>query len=345
MDVLLDTNIYLRYFNLSRPSPAIQSLKNYLEVHRKQLLIPQIVDLELRRQYKEKVMKEMDKLERSYLIQHSLIKVPRKTRTVENKLLRYYQEFLDTTRHEIIPCGKLSIKPLITKSVNKIAPFDTRGRGFCDAVIWQTMVKQLRKHRQQKHGTAFITSNEKDFGQDEKLNQTLVDELTKTKLLDRVHYFNSLTGFLNQHAQPFEFISEDYLRKVIDELELVEGVKSRDDGDLIQILDFDHPSLEEEWSVVKIDRTAMILPAYHINSYYIVDSSKDSVEMAVESTINFDVDIQADREVIDYDICEGQALPVDISCQYNIAAGCTGTFLLSIDVKNHDAVEVESLFY
>ena len=210
--VILDTNIYLEGLYLS--AEKSQALQRFLRIRPATLLIPSVVDLEVRNQFKQIVDDGLSAIAKPRLSRFNLIEIP-EAGQLEERLNALHQDFIDGVRHEKIDCSKLDIKTLIEKAVFKHKPFDNKGRGFQDAMIWQSLIHYLQRDKGRE--VILITSNRKDFGIDGKLDESLVQELKKHALGDRVQYFNSLNDLLTGHVQSPEFIDESFIRQSIEE--------------------------------------------------------------------------------------------------------------------------------
>lgn len=70
---------------------------------------------------------------------------------------------------------------LVRKAVMRQAPFNEKGAGYRDALIWETVKETLRTTTQ---GVTFVTRNSSDFGGSERdgIKQSLVDELVREGL-------------------------------------------------------------------------------------------------------------------------------------------------------------------
>ena len=329
ISVLLDTNVYLQDFHFLQ-SKRFDGLKKFLELKRAHLLMPNIVDLEIRNQLGKIVAGETNTVSKLRLVKSHFLKIPQ-AGTLERKLFNSYDTFLKGMRLKRINHENLDWEALISKAVNKHRPFKENGVGVQDAVIWQTAISYLKSHK--KHWLFFVTDNAQDFGAKGKLHETLQAELTKHRLKSRLHYSNSLIDFLTKHAQPIEFINEAYIRNLIGE-----DIMHATNDIVPSELEFDTPSSEARWSIVSHES----LNDYSIDGYYILEEDKTHIKLAVEWTGCFLVNLQADRELVEYDYDGVYSTPMDVSFQEDIDAWYANVFELRINKQ--DALDAEILW-
>ncbi len=289
--VLLDTNIYEANLNLEK-SDQFKSLKHFLTIKRAKLLMPKIIDLEIRNRISKIVIEERmpRKLEKSRLVQQGFIKIP-KEKTIKNKIMRSYGLFVKNFKPEILHHDNLDWGKIIHKAIHKIKPFSIKGAGIQDAIIWQLMIQYLLQDK--NHKLFFITENRKDFGVDGNLHEDLQSDLRKHQLKNRLDYFNSLPDFLTQHVNPINFINEAYIRDILDD-DIKPLAESLDGIDLE--FDASTSTSEAKWSIVKHE-----FDDYSIDHYYILSEDSSYIELAVELELRFFADIKADKELQEYD--------------------------------------------
>ena len=319
--ILLDTNIYLEGFFLSS-SKNRQGLQNFLDIRTATLLLPSIVDLEVQNRLGKTVQDELSNIAKMRLSKFNLLQIP-KAEELEQQLLNSYQDFINSVPYQKIDCGRLDMTVLIKKAVLKHKPFDQKGRGFQDAMIWQTLIHYLQQ--QKGHEIVFITNDCQAFGKRNKLDGELIEELKNHGLEQRVRYFNSLTGFLTECAQPFEFIDETFLRQILDRH--VPYV-ARD------ILPIElHTEIDEEpYSKTKREITNRhYIDQYAIDGYYILAEDDKTIRLAVEFIMDFIVNAY----MVTYDeIGEIE----DVDPQEDIDASAYSSCVLQINRQDHSAV-------
>lgn len=318
--VILDTNIYLGGFYLSPEKQ--KAFQRFLNIKPATLLIPSVVNLEVRHRFKQIVNDGLATIAKSRLSGFNLLEIP-EAGQLEKQLNTLYQDFIDSVRYEEIDCSKLGTETLIEKAVTKYKPFDNNGRGFQDAMIWQSLIHYLQQNR--SHEAIFITGNTRDFG-DEKLDESLVQELKKHGLKRRVQYFNSLNDFLVRCAQPFEFIDESFVRQAIDEY--VSEFAS-------QIIP---PELDIEIDRLRTRESHQIANSFYINqysldSYYILEESSATAKLAVEFAMDFIVDL--------YVITRDEVGEIeDVDRKEHLDAHANGNCILKVNKRTQTATVV-----
>ena len=319
--VILDTNIYLGGFYLS--PEKTQAFQRFLGVRAATLLVPSVVDLEVRNRFKQTVKDDLHTIAKSRLSHFNLIEIP-KAEQLEKQLNTLYQNFISSVQHEKIDCSKLNIETLIEKAVVKHKPFDNKGRGFQDAMIWQALIHYLQQNEGRE--AILVTGNSKDFGVEGQLDESLLRELEKHALGGRVQYFNSLNEFLTGCAQPSEFIDESFIRRAIDE-HVNESASQIPPSELE--IEIGRLQTRESHQIA----SSFYINQYSIDGYYILEESDGIISLAVEFVMDFIVNLHI---ITRDDVGEIE----DVDHRENLDAQARGSCILEVDKEEKTATVV-----
>lgn len=209
MNILLDTNIYYQDFSLK--SPRFEALFEYLEKTKCKILIPRIVYEEIFDNYKRELKKNFKNAKRIEYFTGGGIKIIKN----EDEILREFRERIDklisTKKALVLEHNDTDINILIKKSIELSKPFKRDGKGFKDALIWESITKYLNTNKS-KH-LCFVTANTVDFGEGN-LDSTLITELAGSK--ERLSYFNRLEDFLSEYyIEKVDYINKKFVEDFI----------------------------------------------------------------------------------------------------------------------------------
>lgn len=99
----------------------------------------------------------------------------------------------------ILPLPPATHETLLGRALRKHAPFDDRGRGYVDALIWETILEYLRVDR---HHVTLISADG-DFAEKDALRQRLVDDVTILGLPPtQVDWAKGVEQFVDQEVRP-----------------------------------------------------------------------------------------------------------------------------------------------
>jgi hypothetical protein len=323
INVLLDSNIYLSDYLFSKPE--FEGLKHYLRTMKSLLLIPEIIDAEVRKNLNEISIDESTRIDSLISNRLGLIKNAPTSEEISKTVIEQYDKFLQATPRKQLSHKEIDIEVLVTKAVNERKPFQSKSRGFKDAVIWETILAQLKSDSNER--IALITNNHKDFGSN-LLHEELMSELEQQNASNRVLYYHSIAEFLTAHAESISFINDSYITSHIDDyIDAMSGEIHESE------LELDVSTHQFHWEVNEYD-----FSEYVIEGYYIFDEDDESIRLAVEVTLLFDVEVEGMADEYDYDPDGG------FSYRHNVKDNVTGFYnteiILDIDKTDTNSVSV-----
>lgn len=132
------------------------------------LVVPEVVLLELSRQWVEEVQDKSDAVRTGVkklndaLVEAGPIEVdlPQPHRSV---YYDYVEKRLHANRAEVPPPPEVSVRGLLAKEIEVRKPFARSGTGFRDALIWETVREVCDDLEEPGTPVVFVTDNHKDF--------------------------------------------------------------------------------------------------------------------------------------------------------------------------------------
>jgi len=102
---------------------------------------------------------------------------------------------------QILKIPRISHATLISRDLRRRKPFTESGRGYRDALLWETILQAVRDGQP---NIAFICENTRDFaGPDRKhFHSDLIQDLTKLGVEESVLLFDRLTTFIEEKLWP-----------------------------------------------------------------------------------------------------------------------------------------------
>ena len=205
MIVVLDTTE--TFSDIRLDGPNCQLLKTYLTRTRSRLAIPQIVVEETINHFREQLAERIESASSSHrdigrmLGESSAVVTLKinKTKAVED-FRTYLNLQIRGLGGAVIPYGKVEISDLVSRSLGRRRPFDTNGqRGFRDAVLWESVLKEVIPGLQDNEPVALVTRNSKDFGKEPELFSDLQQDFRPDV---HVRLFNGLQSFVDKEVKP-----------------------------------------------------------------------------------------------------------------------------------------------
>lgn len=180
---------------------TILDIKKFLEkneVENVELILPEIVIEERIQQKHEEALKLLNGHNDSVGQLDAIgVKIPPITMKAsyydEIKLMA--DEFIKTQSLTVLPMPSLDTKQLASRAIKKAKPFNDKGAGFKDTLIFLSLV-QFAQSQQKKHEYVFVTRNYKDFDNDV-INS--FKELTGYDLTI-LHDVEKLKSYLDEHV-------------------------------------------------------------------------------------------------------------------------------------------------
>jgi len=220
MDVILDTNILVA--DIWQDSQNFRFLMDYIEKTNSFVLIPSVVDVEIKAFFTRKVNKLLQEIEATTkraerfgikqippLDTSNIISVTHQAWDV------VYETLFKKTHGKVIPLTQSIANEAIRRAAFRLAPCKENGEGVRDAFIWLQILEYC-KARKVDEAVAFISLNTHDFASQDKttIRPELENDLREQGL--KLLFYPSLETFLKEYAKPISHITNDWLTKRID---------------------------------------------------------------------------------------------------------------------------------
>jgi hypothetical protein len=209
MIVVLDTTE--TFADLRLDGPNFRMLKAYFSRTRSRLAIPQIVVEETTNHYREQLAERMESASMALrdigrMVGESKSYPPPsidQARTVED-FRRYLDMQIQELGGSVIGYAKVQLPDLVARSLGRRRPFDNSGqRGFRDAVLWESLLKEVIPGLRENEPVALVTRNSKDFGKEPELFPELQEDCrSRGQPGVQVRLFNGLQSFVDKEVKP-----------------------------------------------------------------------------------------------------------------------------------------------
>lgn len=234
MQIVLDTTSIHGDFFLERPA-TVEFLQGLHKIPAK-LLVPEVVVDEMVRHYRRALEKALGALTDA---RHDISKLraatvpPAPSLSVEERADVYRKALLARIAEfggEVIPYPKIGHKELVARDLAGRKPFDENGRGYRDALIWESVRSKTWGGHER---VVFVSNNSTDFGKAPALHDGLRKEILNP---DRVSLASSLHEVNAKWIVPKTEMLED-VRRALEahasgEIDLLAWAKS----ELVEIL-------------------------------------------------------------------------------------------------------------
>jgi hypothetical protein len=216
MDIILDTNILRNDFQLH--SNYFKVIFDYLEKTNGKVIIPKVVFDEIvslhRKELETRSSKMHNTIRHLNLVVHDesqKLSIPHIDIDAHSLLfIQHLRTSLFLSDNQIIPAKNEYLPVVLDRAIKNIRPFRGHDQGFRDTIIWLTL-KDYCQGRMEKQ-IIFLTGNTQDFSDPENPNQLhedLLKDCQEAKI--KVHFFKSISEFINKHSTLIEFITEDWI--------------------------------------------------------------------------------------------------------------------------------------
>lgn len=154
---------------------SLITLCNQQQIH---LAVPEIVLAEVGRQWAEKTDKFFTEIREDWSKRTWPLQSPQKLQLPDQSDINRHQylskakSFLEEKHVQILPVPDIPISSLIERDLDQRKPFKPQGKGFRDAVIWQSVVDFAAKFDESVR-VIFVSGNHTDFAEEEKLSESL----------------------------------------------------------------------------------------------------------------------------------------------------------------------------
>src|SRR5208283_2853047 len=204
--LLLDTNATVgRRYRLYGPHMAIIEIaiaNGILE-----LIVPQIVVEEVKNKYREELLKAERNLTETLVKQNTLLAADEQRALKQLKIDRVVTDFGDRLDNRLAELRArrpvytdVPHQDLVQRDLDRRRPFQESGRGYRDALLWETLLRQTDP----KKPIFFVTKNSKDFceGDGLKLHNHLASDLGARGLpASTVVICESVEAFVDDHLK------------------------------------------------------------------------------------------------------------------------------------------------
>jgi predicted nucleic acid-binding protein len=174
-----DTNVFVQDFRLEGNSFRA-FLENYTAVADR-VLIPKVVYQEHLSNYTKRLDTELKKLTENYKNICRLVgdEIQEPKHQEMGELIKLYEGHVKKTLkaidYDIVDYPPVSLEIIARKAISRLKPFKKGGEGYCDALIWETILHILRSNKDCE--VIFITNNINDFFNGESIHEELTAEL------------------------------------------------------------------------------------------------------------------------------------------------------------------------
>lgn len=206
MNIVLDSNTIISDFHLE--GSGFAALKAFLERTDAKLLIPTIVLDEVVNKFKESLasaqsraqegIRDVDRLTKRKTCTGISIDIDTETTSYRERLTRK----LNGVGTQYLGYPNTSHENVVARDLDRRKPFDSSGKGYRDALIWDSLLARVRENPTQ---TVFVTNNTRDFAAQDKehLHLDLVNDLRSNGLPeDLVVLAPSLGAFISVYVEP-----------------------------------------------------------------------------------------------------------------------------------------------
>lgn len=190
MQIVLDTTSIYRDYFLQRPA-TVEFLQGLHKIPAK-LLVPEVVIDEMVRRYLRDLGSALQQLADAWqqISRLRAVTVPQGlSLSVEERADRYREALLSRIAEfggEVLPYPKIAHKELVARDLAGRKPFDQNGRGYRDALIWESVRSKTWGGHER---VVFVSNNSTDFGKAPQLHDGLRKEILNP---DRVTLASSL---------------------------------------------------------------------------------------------------------------------------------------------------------
>lgn len=281
MKIYIDTNNLYNDWLLT--SNQFKLLENYLSKTNDELCISEVVLEELYRHFVRKYKKaELRHQEITELISIIDDKIPslREVSEAEIKYRKLFLKRLEDIGVRIIEVPNVSLSSLLERDLMEKRPFQVSGKGFRDALIWESLLSDCHSHDEK---AVFIT-DDSDFAPFKEspkmlLHEDLVSDLISNGFSeDRIIYMKSLNEF-----------NDKYTKEVLDR---IYSKEDKIEGTIVESIDMD--SLFNQYKLYfirEVDKNLHQLLSINMGLYEKVNF----LDYPIESTLLEAYDLEDDN--------------------------------------------------
>lgn len=200
--LFIDSNIFIADFKMK--SPAFKILFDVLPKTDIQLCVSHVVMLEVTNKYKERIKEIYDEI---ISLNKKITKfdvdlgINLDRKKIHEKSIEYINFFKSTIQSNgtIYPIPEISHFDIINRELSRQKPFKPNGAGYRDYLIWQSILLDLIKYKNEVH---FISNNIQDFMQNGEIAIDLQMDLEENNIpIDLLKIYNSLEEYNEIHTK------------------------------------------------------------------------------------------------------------------------------------------------
>ena len=224
MKIVLDTNIIFSDYRLT--GAKIRNLCESVKSTGDFVFIPQVVIDEATNQYKEILQKCKSKIDANISGYKRLTNTEIENTLIPDELIKEeFENYLKISKEQIeklgikiIPYPSVSHKELVKRDLARKKPFTTEGKGYKDALIWES-IKSICEEPFETLAVPeiiFICKNHKDFCEkDYSLHSDLKEDLEDSDINENaIKVIEDIDKFIDEHIKLKQRILNDILEKL-----------------------------------------------------------------------------------------------------------------------------------
>ncbi len=299
MDVVLDTNIIAQDFLMN--STKFRLLFDYLKKTDSKIIMPQIVYQELAGVYAREITARLKKFTgaRKDLVRRLVKDLPPEPVIDVSDAVGTYMEFLKQSLGisdgDIVPYKDDFLRDLVARAIKRVKPFSEKGEGFRDTLLWLTVLDISREAEQET--VTLISNDVKAFGHDHSLYGVLSKELLERGLT--ITFYNSIDKFIESHAVRIEYITQEWLVKVITD-DVIESLLAGRIRDYLESLD-EYGLRRRGWESFEftgyINLQSSEIGEHNLAEFYIYEMSDGSLYVKATYYVEVEVEFSFEEKV------------------------------------------------
>jgi len=229
-----DTNIFVQDFRLDGNSFKA-FLGNYNAIADR-VIIPKIVYQEHLNNFVKRLDGELKKLNDNYINISRLvgeeIKEPeiKKMDALLESYKSHFENKLKSVDYEIVDYPPAPLEVIAKKAIKRLKPFKKSGEGYCDAIIWETILHILRNNKESE--VIFLTNNKKDFFDGESIHHELITDLEESEISpSRLKFYRTLKDVVDNlllaHLDTLDNLREQINTNTVPDVNVEEWLSSQ----------------------------------------------------------------------------------------------------------------------
>jgi len=284
--IIIDTNLFMRDF--SQEGYQFQGLYNFLEMTNSKLLIPDVVEREVFKNFAKNVNKAFENvidINKKYPKSIEITKPPEKI--IGDFKNMWHRRNERNGRIEVLGYDGIELEHILIRSLAEKPPFGLKSKGFRDGIIWHTVLQVIKENPSSK--VSFLTDNSTDFGK-ESLLPELVEELGERK--SDFFYHSDIGAFLETHGEKIRGIDREKVRIWLAEIENLLDIIAAEAEKEDYNWSLDLFEYEIDQSIKKFSFGKPSLIDYRAESFYIFAEDDDYYYLQVEVLLELSIPIR-----------------------------------------------------